>query len=410
MKHNYKSIAFFSTILFFLSLATGISAQNPFQLPNGGFEQWDNNDITAEPSHWNSFATCDGSYASLASTPHHYHRNGSRPGGNGSHYLTIYTKSIMGIKANGNMTTGRIHAGAMSASSSENYNYTQRSNGNHCQPFTATPDSMYVWVSFYAKEADSRAQIEAVIHGDNDFRAPNDISNTSLFCARAVAQTSRTTSNANTMQWQQLKVPFNYNGTAEAQYILINITTNYIPGEGSGNDSLSIDDIEFIYSAWLESISVGGIEIEDFNRGCLEYFVHVDDSSDFSLPVTCITQASDATVQTDQIRLNDTSELVTLSVTAEDGTTKVYSVTLTTGAPLLNIAQHEEEVLFTTYPSPTHGNLTIKAYGTVTVHDSHGRELMQLQCDGEKTVDISRLPDGVYFLSHNGKRIKIVKI
>lgn len=409
MKHNYKSIILFSTILFFLSLATGISAQSTFQLPNGGFELWDNNDITAEPSYWNSFASSDGSYSSLASSPHHYRRNGSRPGGNGSHYLTIYTKSIMGIKANGNMTTGRIHAGAMSATSSENYNYTQRSNSNHCQPFTATPDSMYVWVSFYAKEADSRAQIEAVIHGDNDFRAPNDISNTSLFCARAVAQTSRTTSNANTMQWQQLKVPFNYNGTADAYYILINITTNYLPGEGSGNDSLSIDDIEFIYSAWLESISVGGSEIEGFSRGCLEYYVHVDDTSDFSLPVTGVTQVSDATINTDRIRQNDTTELVTLTVTAEDGTTKIYHVTLTTGAPLLNIAQHEDEVLFSAYPSPSHGNLTITANGMVTVYDLHGREVMQLYCNGEETVDISRLPDGVYFVRNNGKSVKIVK-
>ena len=155
-------------------IATTATAQTTaYQLPNPGFEQWDGNS-TSEPTHWNTFSSSDGTYASMASSNHHYRRSGSRPGGTGNYYLTIFTKSILGIKANGNMTTGRIHAGAMSATSSENYNYTQRSNSDHSQPFTATPDSMYVWVSFYAQTADAQAQIDVIIHGDNDFRSPND--------------------------------------------------------------------------------------------------------------------------------------------------------------------------------------------------------------------------------------------
>ena len=148
------------------------TAQN-YQIPNGGFEDWDDAAATAEPAHWNSFATSDGTFSGFASTPHHYHRQGGRPGTSGQSYLTIYSTSIIGIVANGNMTTGRIHAGGLSASSSDNYNYTQRSQSDFSLPFTATPDSLYVWVSFYAADAASKASITATLHGANDFRDPN---------------------------------------------------------------------------------------------------------------------------------------------------------------------------------------------------------------------------------------------
>ena len=90
-----KSLAIGLSLLATVSL----SAQNNYQLPNNGFESWDGSANDAEPTHWNSFATCDGSWSSLASSTHHYHRHGSRPGGTGSHYLTIYTQSILGIVA-----------------------------------------------------------------------------------------------------------------------------------------------------------------------------------------------------------------------------------------------------------------------------------------------------------------------
>ena len=187
------------TLILALSMIAMV-ANAQYQLPNPGFEQWDG-DNTSEPTHWNTFSSSDGTWASLASSNHHYRRNGGRPGSVGSHFLTIYTKSIVGVKANGNMTTGRIHAGSTSASSSENYNYTQRGNSNHCQPFTGTPDSMYVWVSYYAESGSSEAQISAILHGDNDFRAPNHENDASLYCGKAVAQFTRTTSSSSSDQW-----------------------------------------------------------------------------------------------------------------------------------------------------------------------------------------------------------------
>ncbi len=394
--------------LFVVLLVAGICCQAQYQLDNPGFEQWDGSSSTSEPAHWNSFATSDGTYASLASSPHHYHRTGGRPGTAGSSYLTIYTKSIVGIKANGNMTTGRIHAGAMSASSSDNYNYTQRSNSNHCQPFSGTPDSMYVWVSFYAASAGSQAQVSAILHGDNDFRSPNHESTPSLYCGKAVARFNRTTSSANSMQWQLVKMPFVYDGTSSASYMLVNITTNTTPGGGDANDSLSVDDIEFIYSAWLSGITVGGVPVEGFDKGMLDYSMHVED---LDVEVNAVTEVSDATMAFGRQVVDDTTVLVTIDVTAEDNVTlRHYNVTLTTGTPAVGIdSPSASSVRLAVYPNPATEEVTVEAYGTVEVCDLQGRVLYRRQVCGMERISLAALPAGVYVVRCNGVTTKVSK-
>ena len=402
-----KSLAIGLSLLATVSL----SAQNNYQLPNNGFESWDGSANDAEPTHWNSFATCDGSWSSLASSTHHYHRHGSRPGGTGSHYLTIYTQSILGIKANGNMTTGRIHAGSLSASSSDNYNYTERSNADHSCPFTATPDSMYVWVSFYAGSGNSVAQVEAVLHGNSDFKAPNDVSNTSLYKGRAVAEFTRTTTSDSQMQWQLMKVPFVYNGTSTANYMLVNMTTNKNPGEGDGYDSLSVDDIEFIYSAWLTSIKVNGEVVEGFQKDNFYYSVSVEDMDALqSAVVEGVTEVSDATVSVSRETISDTSVRVTLTVKAEDSVTvREYHVVLSTGMPVVSIADVQQEEALRVYPNPVENVLNVKADGRVMVSDVTGRVVKVAESCGSVQLDLGSLPAGVYFVRNGGKSVKIIK-
>lgn len=401
--------------LFFLAallIPASLLAQGVFQLPNAGFEQWDGGN-TSEPTHWNTFSSSDGSYASLASSNHHYRRNGGRPGSSGNHYLTIYAKSIIGIVANGNMTTGRIHAGAASASSSNNYNYTQRGNADHSQPFTATPDSMYVWVSFYASSRTSVAHIEAIIHGDNDFKAPNNVGNTNLYKGYAVASTTRTSPIANDMEWVQLKVPFVYDGNSEAAYILVNITTNEVPGEGSANDSISVDDIEFIYSAWLTGITVEGNAIPDFHKNCFDYAIQINSLSDFSPEsIVATKEADDAVVDCSVMQYNDSILLATLNVTAEDGTTtRTYRLFLTDGSPSIPVAVNEPSghSNFRVYPNPAFDIISVEAEGTVELFDIQGRQLQAIKCNGRSTIDMSTLPQGLYILKANGETKKIVK-
>ncbi len=397
-----------------LILARCLTASAQYQLPNPGFENWDGNGASDEPLHWNSFETADGTFSGLASTPHHYHRHGGRPGTQGSHYLTIYTRSIMGIKANGNITTGRIHAGSMSAASSDNYNYTQRSNSNHCQPFTGTPDSMYVWVSFYASSASSVAQVSAIIHGDNDHRSPNEDSSPNNYCGVAFAQTTRTTQSANSPSWTQLKVPFIYDGNESAHYILVNMTTNITPGSGAANDSLSIDDIEFIYSAWLGGVSVDGNALEDFTTDLFDYTIHVSKPVD-SIVVGAFPEVEDATIDILRTLLNDTTALFTINVTAEDGvTTKEYRITAI-GEPTsepVSIADADTLPTFSIYPNPSIDRITIDAETPAEVslfnlagHLCHQQSL----ATGINSLHVANLPRGAYFLhliSTGGKQIR----
>lgn len=397
-----------------LTIAAGI-AYAQYQLPNPGFEEWDNSNINAEPTQWNSFATSDGTWASLASTPHHYHRSGGRPGTNGSSYLTIYSSSTLGIVVNGNMTTGRLHAGSMSVSSSDNYNYTQRSNSSHCQPFSGTPDSMYAWVSFYASNASSQAQISAIIHGDNDFRSPNQENDPSLYCGIAQTRLTRTTESASTMQWQQLKVAFNYSGHSSANYLLLNMTTNYTPGSGNANDSLSIDDIEFIYSAWLTGISINGIPVDGFRMDGFDYsFALPDTASLTNVEIEATTQANDASASITTVRLTDSTALATIAVTAEDNaTTKEYHLALNAPMP------HEEDPVgisdcesldksIRAYPNPVADKLTITTTGAMTLYDFSGRELMHIA--GPTVIDLSTLPSGIYLLRNETSSLRLLKL
>ena len=389
-------------------IATCLTGYSQYQLPNPGFEQWDDATVTAEPQHWNSFATSDGSFAGMASTPHHYHRSGGRPGSDGSSYLTIYAKSIIGITANGNMTTGCIHAGGMSASSSSNYNYTKRSSSAHCQPFSGTPDSIYAWVSFYAASPSSQAQISAILHGDNDFKSPNDEYNPSLYRAKAKVLINRTTTSPSTMQWQQVKAPFIYTGGSSVNYVLVNLTTNAEAGGGSENDSLSIDDIEFIYSAWLTGITVDGTPISGFNKGVMDYQIHVDN---LDAEVNAVTEVPDATPAFSRQVVDDTSVLVTIDVIAEDNATwRHYTVTLTTGTPAVGIYQPiGHNARLAVYPNPTTDAVTVKADGMVELRDLDGRILQRLKANGQARFDLSAFPAGVYIIRCGEASTKVEK-
>lgn len=404
------------TLALLCLLALALAGRAQHQLPNPGFELWDGG-VTSEPTHWNSFASSDGSFSSLADSPHHYRRNGGRPGSDGSHYLTIYTTSILGIKANGNMTTGRIHAGSMSASSSDNYNHTQRSNASHCQPFSGTPDSLYVWVSFYASSASAQAQVSAILHGDNDFRAPNQENRPDLYCGKAQARFTRTTGSPTEPHWQLLKVPFLYDGQSDPRYLLVNLTTNATPGGGSANDSLSIDDIRFVYSAWLNDILVDGRPIDGFRKGRTDYTVHVDEPRLLADPnLFVVPEARDASVAIDRQPLDDTSSLVTLTVTAEDThTVRTYHLTLTTGHPAgashLDIQPPTSDLQpLTFFPNPASGRITVRAAADVSLLDCSGRRLQHFKNqNSEFTIDLSGLPAGTYLLHSQGLTRTLVK-
>lgn len=421
-----KGIGRYIVVMLVALLTPWMAEAQSFQPLNAGFEQWDGSAIDAEPTHWNSFATSDGSYASMASSPHHYHRHGGRPGSDGASYLTIYTKSILGIKANGNMTTGRIHAGSMSATNPNNYNYTQRNNADHSQPFSATPDSVYVWVSYHAANTSSQASITCVIHGDSDFQDPNHINDTNLYCGKAVFQ-FHPTSNDGQLAWTELRAPFEYSGVAEPAYLLISMSSNMLQGGGAAKDSLSIDDFRFVYSAWISSLSINGSLIDDFAFDRMGYSLHLDSMSQArSAVIDYATQSSDATVTIDTTTLNDTTFLYTLHVLAEDAQTeRIYTITIDVDAPEVIPDDPDdpdnpdvcvdspmvESVLL--HPNPTSSWVEVACLDAneVAVFDLKGHKIevpLSFVAPNSCLIDVRWIPEGVYLVwikGHSGKLI-----
>ena len=250
-----KTFAIFAAAVL---LSGAAQAQNHPQITNGDFETW-TFDGANLPNYFNSFQTADGLFSGLA-----YDKNNrqvkrstdKRPGSMGSYSCSIWSRKVSGVVAQGNLTTGRVHAAAMSATGKNNYNYSDRdgsntNNGvnNPCaMPFTGRPDSLVVWVKFTPNGTDSShpyAKVTATIHSDFDYiDGYAQTSDSKYVVATAINMTIAKT-NGN---WKRLSIPFNYkNNGAQPRYILLSAATNAYPGGGHENDYLYLDDITLVY-------------------------------------------------------------------------------------------------------------------------------------------------------------------
>jgi hypothetical protein len=250
-----KTFAIFAAAVL---LSGAAQAQNHPQITNGDFETW-TFDGANLPNYFNSFQTADGLFSGLA-----YDKNNrqvkrstdKRPGSPGSYSCSIWSRKVSGVVAQGNLTTGRVHAAAMSATGKNNYNYSDRdgsntNNGvnNPCaMPFTGRPDSLVVWVKFTPNGTDSShpyAKVTATIHSDFDYiDGYAQTSDSKYVVATAVNMTIAKTNG----KWKRLSIPFNYkNNGAQPRYILLSAATNAYPGGGHENDYLYLDDITLVY-------------------------------------------------------------------------------------------------------------------------------------------------------------------
>ena len=259
-----KTFALFAAAVL---LSGAAQAQNRPQITNGDFETW-TFDGANLPNYFNSFQTADGSYSSYgydSSNRQVQRSTDKRPGSTGRYSCSIWSRQVvvkvLGItvaKANaqGNLTTGRVHADGTSATSEKNYNYSDRdgyntNNGfrNPCaMPFTGKPDSLVVWVKFTPNGTDSShpyAKVTATIHDDIDYvDGYQNTSPQSHVVATAINMTIAKTNG----KWKRLSIPFNYtNNGAQPKYILLSAATNAYPGGGHENDYLYLDDITLVY-------------------------------------------------------------------------------------------------------------------------------------------------------------------
>ncbi len=244
-------------------------AQHGTQFENRGFETWanfGNGASTIEPSHWHSTKSASGTFSGFLSQQIEPSSQ-TRPGSSGSQSARLWPVSVVGVTANGNLTNGRMNAGSMSATGSNNYNYTQRSDERFNTPIDRVPDSLTVWVCFRSVSTTQQGSVEAIVHGDVDLQvlASGEISPSDKVVAIASQPFLRTGTPQGGLNWRRLSIPFSNNGAChDPRYILCSITTNEVPGEGSTSDELYVDDILLVYNP---SLQMGSLDKDHYLIG-----------------------------------------------------------------------------------------------------------------------------------------------
>lgn len=265
-----------------LTFPLALTAQQVYQLPNAGFEYWDNNyaNSSDEPTNWNGFpsSNCTVSIGcSTAQQTRHERSTDVRPGSTGNYsckiYATVVNIIFSTITANGNITTGQINIGSTSASdASNNYNFTKRSTSGLNQPFHGKPDSISFWTKFSCPSTSQFARMSCIIHDDYDMHDPyTTTTQENHIVGEAVKEFLQTNGS-----WVEYRVPVNYDHAATTPaYILLTFTTNKVAGEGSSSDYVWIDDITMIYHAELSNLTSGGATVPGFASNVMEYNIEL---------------------------------------------------------------------------------------------------------------------------------------
>ena len=332
----------------------GDKANELGQIPNSGFEDYHTasykDDTSDEPNAWHSFMSSTGKLASaVSSTKHTFIAEEARPGSEGQRSVQIVSGMALGIvPANGTLTTGRLNAGNISATNTDNNSFTDLSNtdtdGNG-DPFytvlTNTPDSIALWVKFKQgtladKNKDYKyATVSAILTDGTRYQDPEDKEYTNV-----AAKAKCATIESNDFTWQRIVVPFDYATYAannvSPKAIHVTISTNAQPGVGSKDkndpDQLFVDDMSLIYNSKLKSLKFNGKDIEDFDANKYSYKVegtgllNLDDDNLFEAEA----DGHGAIIYEDYEENEDHSVTATITVLSNDlKDSHVYEVNIT---------------------------------------------------------------------------------
>jgi len=230
----------------FLLFSFSFSFAQGQQLGNSDMELWENvGQATEEPDNWNSFRTAQGPLTAFASQQ--IQRSTLvRTGASGQYCARIWAKSTLGVIANGLMTLGRVNMGSTTVTDPNNYNISLTANPNFSEALAFSPDSLVFWAKFTAAGSTDSARVHAILHDSYDVRDPIDAN--SLPYVLAIAERNYAKTNGS---WVRISVPFNYipSTNVSPAFLLITFATNKIPGGGTNNDEVLLDDIELIYNS-----------------------------------------------------------------------------------------------------------------------------------------------------------------
>lgn len=261
------------------------------QIPNSNFELFHEEKSAGktgkEPNHWHSFLSATGGLAvtqnAFSNGVHTASSSDVRPGTKGKSSILVKATNVFGIVANGTITTGRMNAGAMYATDPNNHAFldiTNKDKDANGDPFytllAGQPDSLAVWVKFKQATATPEhpyATVNAVITDGTRYQDPEDKAYTN------VVAKATDTKIASEDKWVRLSIPFDYDkyaaNKAATKAILVTISTNADPGQGSDGDELYVDDMELVYTPKLQGIKVFGNAVDNFDPATTEYTIKV---------------------------------------------------------------------------------------------------------------------------------------
>ena len=372
-------------ILALAAIAVGMSAsaQGIYQFTDPSFENWSGTNTPG--NEWRSFESAVDN--GLGSFIFNIGKNASpKPsqveGVVGDKALKLYSKSVSGKNANGNLTTGVIAMGSMTPASSANYNFSDiNSTGKHLV-FAGTPDK----VSFYAKfksGGSANARGRFILHDAINYRDPDVVDGNWVKVGDESLESHRVGEAAilvpATDEWTKFEADFTYyKEKPTTQYMLASLTTNPVPG-GSKDDEFCVDDIQFTYYSTLKSLSYTGATI-DFSETTTSYDLsnEVYDASKLSFEkkgagaTTSLSYDDETNIATIIVSGND------ISVNSANQTT--YTIQFAKPAPPEVVTSYKSDLLVcvggnTTKPTETSIDL-IEADG------SYSLELKNFKLDG----------------------------
>lgn len=237
-------------------LAGNVSAQA--QIGNSDMESWEAVSSAFEPVNWNSFLSAQGSLTGFAANQIEQSSD-VRPGSSGTKSARIWTRDAgFSVKANGNVTLGRINMGSITPSSLDNHNISLTSDPLFSEALTDSPDSIVFWVKYNAGNSGSQARMKATLHDTYNYRDPQDAASDAHVVA--IAQMNYSPTNG----WVRMSLPFDYTGPATTHtFILVTFASNATPGGGDVDDEVYIDDIQLIYNGGAGPVDTDGDGVTD---------------------------------------------------------------------------------------------------------------------------------------------------
>ena len=307
-----------------------------FQLPNSDMEAW--NDNINEPLHWHSFMTAYGDYAGTSQSLAKLEKsNDVHAGSSGVSSAVMTSKKFVFVVANGTMTNGRLKAGSMSATNTDNHaemcvdSTTVDPNGDlFYMPLYAKPDKFNVWLKFTSSGSSNRANVSVKTFDGTYYQEPDNKTYTNL-SGSIVGGT-----NVAPCDWTLYSFPFDYDSyagnNAATEAIFIDFATNTTPGQGNDGDKLYVDDIELIYLAEMTDLRYKGVTIAGWNPAVTTYNMEMASEPNLDDFTATINGAS-ATLTKSMEQISDGSYRIAICVVSGDlqtATAYIINVTVPT--------------------------------------------------------------------------------